>query len=318
MASTTKVMVALVTLEEGNLDEEVVVSDKAAFFAQQIYSNVGLYAGDRLSVRELLMATLISSGDDAVYALAQHLGDGSAKRFVEKMNQEAKALGLKDTHFENPSGLDARGHYTSARDLAKMTRIAMKYPVFREMVATQYATISTQDREIPLTNTNSLLAAYAPATGVKTGTTPAAGASLAAAAAAGNESYIAVFLDARDRFGAAVQALEYGFDTYDRNKLVVRGRRYTKAGVPFRRDQKIGLSAKKDVEGLVYDGSNVQRETQVMKDLPDSAKQGTKLGEIVVKVDGKKVGESPLVARKGYEEASIWERVWYTVGGVFE
>lgn len=319
MASTTKIMVALVALEEADLDEKAVVSEKAASFAKPIYSNVGLLAGDELSVRDLLKATLISSGDDAVYALAEHLGGGSAKRFIEEMNREAKRMGLKETHFENPSGLDARGHHSSARDLATMTRTAMEYPLFREMVGTSYAAIYTQDREIPLTNTNDLLATYPPTTGVKTGTTPAAGASLVASAAAGNESYVAVFLDSQeDRFAAAVRTLEHGFATYDREALVKREERYAKADVPYRRGEKISLVAEEDVEGLVYDGSDVEREPKVMKELPDSARRGTKLGEIVVRVDGERVGEAALVARKGYEEASVWQRVWYTVGGIFE
>lgn len=319
MASTTKIMVALVTLERADLDEKTVVSEKAASFAKPIYSNVGLLPGDELSVRDLLKATLISSGDDAVYALAEHLGGGDAERFIEEMNQEAKKMGLKETRFENPSGLDARGHHSSARDLAKMTRIAMKYPLFREIVGTSYATIQTQDREIALTNTNDLLATYAPTTGVKTGTTPAAGASLVASAAAGNESYVAVFLDSQeDRFAAAVRTLEHGFTTYDREDLVKGGERYANADVPYRRGERISLVAKKDIEGLVYDGSDVERETKIMKELPDSARRGTKLGEIVVRVDGERVGEAALVARKGYEEASVWQRLWYTVEGIFE
>ena len=115
-ASTTKIMVALVALERGNLDEEVTVSPEAAAFATPAYSNVGLVSGDVLSVRELLMATLISSGDDAAYTLAEHLGGAAGvDGFVAQMNREAERLGLEDTHFENPVGFDARGHYSSAR-----------------------------------------------------------------------------------------------------------------------------------------------------------------------------------------------------------
>ncbi len=319
MASTTKIMVALVALREANLDEEVTVSSKAASFAIPIYSNVGLFPGDKTTVRDLLKGTLISSGDDAVYALAQHLGGGSVQKFVDTMNQEAKTRGLKNTHFENPSGLDAKGHYSSARNLATMTRLAFKYPQFREMVGTQYATISTQDREIPLANTNALLASYPPATGVKTGTTPKAGSSLVASASSGNESYIVVLLDSReDRFTAATRILEYGFSTYDRKNLVVRKQKYAEAKVPYRRGEKVGLVAQKDVEGLVDSASSVKREAEVMKELPDSAKVGDRLGKVVLKVGGERVGESPLVAKKGYEKASLWRRVWYTVGGVFQ
>jgi serine-type D-Ala-D-Ala carboxypeptidase (penicillin-binding protein 5/6) len=319
MASTTKIMVALVALQETNLEKEATVSEQAAAFASLPYSNVGLVAGDTLSIRELLMATMISSGDDAAYALAEHLGEGSAQRFVEEMNREAEAFGLEDTHFENPVGFDARGQYSSARDLARMTHLAMGYPEFREMVGTTYASITTRDREIPLTTTNDLLFTYPPATGVKTGTTPEAGPSLVASAAAEDESYVSVILDAReDRFGASIRALEHGFATYDRMDLVVEDERYARADVPYRRGETVDLVAEESVDGLVDGGSDVEREVRVLEDLPGSARPGTTLGEIVVRVDGEQVGESPLVARKGYDEASLWERVWYTVEGVWK
>ena len=319
MASTTKVMLALVALEDADLDEEVTVSEDAAAFATPAYSNVGLYPGDVLSVRELLMATLISSGDDAAYALAEHLGgDGGVEAFVGRMNEEAAALGLEDTRFENPVGFDAEGHYSSARDLAQMTRLAMNHPEFREMVGTTYASITTQDREIPLANTNELLFTYAPATGVKTGTTPAAGPSLVASAASGDESYISVVLDDADRFNGSMRLLEYGFAAHDRRDLIVDGKLYARADVPYRRGETVGLVAEKSVAGLVDADSNVEREVRVMGELPRSARPGTRLGEIVVEVDGEKVGETALVASEGYEKASLGERVWYTTSGLWK
>ena len=318
MASTTKIMVAILALEDANLDEEVVVSEKAASFAVPIYSNVGLYPGDTLSVRELLQASLIASGDDAVYALAEHLGDGSAETFVQNMNDRAEKMSLEDTSFENPSGLDGREHYSSASDLAEMTRVAFEYPIFREMVATPSAVITTADREIPLASTNELLASYVPTTGVKTGTTPGAGSSLVASAGAGDESYVAVFLDSReDRFGAAMRVLEHGFAAYERPKLVTEGDLYTTTEVPFRRAQKVGLIAGDNVTGLVDADSKVEREVEVVEELPSSAKPGTRLGTLVATVDGEPVGESALVAKRGYDEASVWEKSWYTVSGVF-
>lgn len=317
MASTTKVMAALVALET-DLEKEVTVSEAAAAYAVPAYSNVGLLPGDVLSARELLMASMISSGDDAAYALAEHVGGGSVERFVGMMNEKAEAMGLEDTSFENPVGFDARGHHTSARDLAKMTRVAMESPAFREMVSTEYATIATPYREIPLTNTNELLFSYPPATGVKTGTTPAAGESLVSTAQSGDEAYAFVILDAReDRFAASIRALEHAFAAYDRAAVVVEGEKYAGADVPYRRDRSIDLVASRDVEGLVDASPEVRREISITRDLPPSARPGARLGEVVVEVDGRTVGESPLVARRGYEEASLWERVWYTVGGVF-
>ena len=320
MASTTKIMAALVALERGNLDEEVTVSQEAAAFGTPAYSNVGLAPGDVLSVRELLMATLISSGDAAAYALAEHLGGAArdpVEGFVREMNPEAKRLGLGDTHFENPVGFDARGHYSSARDLAALARLAMGYPEFREWVATEYASVSTPYREIPLANTNELLFSYPPATGVKTGTTPAAGETLVSSAAAGDEAYVCVVLDAaEDRFAASARTLEHGFAAHDRRDLVVEGRRYAEAGVPYRRDETVGLVARGSVNGLVDGSSRVEREVRVVQEMPDSARAGTRLGGVVVRVDGERVGETALVAGEGYEEPSLGERVWYIVGGI--
>ena len=316
MASTTKIMGALVALET-DLDEEVTVSEEAAAFAVPAYSNVGLVPGDRLSAGELLMASMISSGDDAAYALAEHVGGGSVERFVGMMNERAERMGLEETSFENPVGFDARDHHTSARDLATMTREAMQIPEFREMVSTRYATIATPYREIPLTNTNELLFAYGPATGVKTGTTPAAGECLVSSAAGGDEGYAFVILDAgEDRFAASVRAFEHAFAAYDRTNLVSKGEKYAGADVPYRREESVDLVAARDVEGLIDASPEVEREVTVIEDPPDAARAGTRLGEVVVRVDGRVVGESPLVARRGYEEASLWERVWYTVGGV--
>jgi serine-type D-Ala-D-Ala carboxypeptidase (penicillin-binding protein 5/6) len=173
MGSTDKIMVALVALRlvesgEADLEDEVTISEDAAAFATPLYSNVGLFAGDTVSMRELLAAALIPSGNDAAYALAEHLGgEAGVDGFVERMNREAELLGLEDTRFENPTGLDARGQYSSARDLAAMAREAWEYALFRELVATDYTTITTQDREIELVSTNELLLTYPPATGVK-------------------------------------------------------------------------------------------------------------------------------------------------------
>jgi D-alanyl-D-alanine carboxypeptidase (penicillin-binding protein 5/6) len=323
MGSTDKIMVALVALKQveagdASLADEVTVSEDAAAFATPLYSNVGLFAGDTLSVRELLAATLIPSGNDAAYALAEHLGGGSVDAFVEMMNREAGELGLQDTRFKNPMGLDDRGQYSSARDLAAMARAASAYPEFREIIATDYATITTQDREIELVSTNELLFTYPPATGVKTGTTPRAGESLVASAASKDESYVAVILDAKeDRFAASIRTLEHGFAAYDRTNLVIEGEQYARADVPYRRGKTVGLVAKWSVEGLVDGSPEVERETKVFEELPSSAKRGTTLGEVVVKVDGERVGESPLVASRSYGGASLWERVWYTVGGIF-
>jgi serine-type D-Ala-D-Ala carboxypeptidase (penicillin-binding protein 5/6) len=324
IASTTKIMVALVALDEGvNFDEQATVSEDAASYAGSIYSNIGLYPYDRVSVRDLLTATLVPSGTDAVYALTEHLGDGSVDEFVARMNDKAKELGLENTRFENPAGIDARGNYSSANDLAKITREAMKYPEFREIVAMPEATISTQDREIDVVNTNLLVVPnsgydYGPATGVKTGTSAQAGPCVVASAQSDDESYIAVVLDAAgdlQRFEAATAALEYGFGEYEREPLVERGDSYAKLALPYRRGETVKLVADRDVSALAGPGLEVVRRP-TNEEAPPSAKTGRKLGTVAVSVEGRKVGSSPLVVEKGYEAASLWQKVTYWAGGL--
>jgi D-alanyl-D-alanine carboxypeptidase (penicillin-binding protein 5/6) len=321
IASTSKVMVALVALEEGvDLDEEVIISKDAERFVGFTYSNVGLIAGERLSVRDLLVAILVPSGTEAVYALAEHLGDGSVERFVQKMNAKASEMGLKNTHFEDPAGLDSSGHYASARDLATITRAAMEYPVFAEIVDMKEATIKTQNREIEVDTTNFLLYTYPDATGVKTGTSPEAGPCLVASAKEGDESYITVVLDAKSedyRFEAGQLALGYGFDSYDRRPLVQEGKVYEESPLPYRRGESVGLAAEEDVLGLAGPGLETERRI-TEKEPPPAARAGQQLGTVELLVDGQSIGSTPLVTRRGYEEASLWQKIKYWAGGLVE
>jgi D-alanyl-D-alanine carboxypeptidase (penicillin-binding protein 5/6) len=322
IASTTKIIVALIALERGvDLDEEVTISDQAERFVGSVYSNVGLISGERLSVRELLVASLVPSGTDADYALAEHLGGGGGKagveNFVEEMNRKADSMGLKNTHFENPAGLDSPEHYSSARDMAEIARAAMEYPEFRDIVDTEQATISTQSREIEVFNTNDLLYTYGPAIGVKTGTSPEAGPSLVAAAKEGDESYVAVVLDANGdqyRFTAAQKALDFAFADYEREALVREGQVYEKVGLPFRREESVGLAAAEDVPALAGPGLEVERRTTT-DEPPPEARSGEDLGTVEVLVDGKSVGSAPLVTEQGYEEASPWQKIQYWTSG---
>lgn len=318
MASTTKIMTALVVLDEaGNLDEEVTVSGAAAEYARPPFSNVGLREGDTLTVRELLTAAMLESGNDAAYALAEHVGGGSSEQFVEMMNRHARELGLKESHFENPVGLDDPEHYSSASDLARMGHLALQNPDLREILNTGSTVIDTsQGREIPLQSTNELLAAYPPATGIKTGTTPEAGESLVASAKIEDESYITVMLDAVDRFGAAIEELEYGFSAYDRRDVIEGGEIYASEPLPSRPDQEVGLAAGQTASGLVAASAEVERRVEV-GELPASAEKGERVGRVIAEADGERVASAPLVAAEGYEEASMWRKLWYTARGVF-
>ncbi len=315
MASTAKIMSVLVALNEGvDLNEEVTISENAASYARPPYSNAGLYPFDQINMQELLDGVLVPSGIDAVYALAEEYGGGSAERFVEMMNEEAEALDLENTRFQNPAGIDAPNQYSSARDLAVMAHEASEYPVFRDTVDNIEATITTQDRKIELVNTNLLLQTYIPATGIKTGTTVDAGENLVASATQEGESYIAVTLGSTDRYTDSQVLLEYAFDRYEERPLVEQDKVYSEADLPYRRDESIKLEAGEEVAALVDEGSKVERRLST-EEMPPSAEAGEQVGSVEVLVDGRSVGESPLVAAESYEEASIWQKARYVAGG---
>ena len=318
LGSVTKIMSALVVLDEGiDLEEEVVISSEAESFVGNTYSNVGLISGERVTVGDLLVASMVASGTEAVYALAEYAGDGSVENFVGMMNDKASELGLENTNFETPAGLDTAGNYSSGRDVAILSQAALQYPLFAEIVAQQEATISTQNREIEIFNTNQLLTTYPPTTGIKTGTTPQGGASLASSAEANGESFVGIILGAEDseeRFRASQEILEYAFGRYEQRALVSPEEIYGEVAPPYRPDESVDLAATEEVMGLVDADSEVQPEVTTREELPPSAVAGDELGEVEVFVDGESVGTSPLVAQEGYEEASLWRKISYTAG----
>lgn len=229
-------------------------------------------------------------------------------------------MGLENTHFETPAGLDTPGNYSSARDLATITRAALKYPLFDEIVRTKDTAINTQNRKIEIHNTNQLLTTYPKATGVKTGTTPEAGANLVASAEDGEESYIAVVLDDGadpERFQDARSLLDYGFNNYKRQALVSQGEVYGEEPLPYRRGETVKLAAEKDITAPVSASSQVERQVTA-EELPSEAEAGQELGTVEVYVDGQSAGSSPLVAQEGYSEASLWDKAWYSLVQVWE
>ena len=322
IGSVTKIMAALVVMQEGtSLDEEVPISGEAESYVGGVFSNVGLIAEERVTVRDLLVASLVASGTEAVYALAEHVGDGSVEQFVGMMNEEASRLGLENTNFDTPAGLDTEDNYSSARDLAILSREVLQEPLLAEIVDTPEATISTQGRQIEITNTNQLLNTYPPATGIKTGTTPEAGANLAASAESNDESFITIVIGAEDsdqRFLAAESLLEYAFERYERRPLVNQDEVYGEAPLPYRPNEAVQLAATGEVAGLVDADSDVERRVTILEELPPSASAGDELGEVELLVNGRRIGESPLVAQEGYEEASLWQKTRSTVGGLLE
>ncbi len=217
MASTTKIMTVLLALKYGHLDQVVRVGADAVAEGSGDASRMGLRQGERLTLRDLLYGMLLPSGDDAAVAVADAIG-GNVPHFVEMMNAQAQFLGLKHTHYANPDGLDAAGHYTSVSDLITLTEYALTLRVFASMVATYQYTIpaTSQHKAYDLINTNELLGpnGYPGAEGVKTGTTGNAGDCLVFAAANTNTDLLGVVLGAPSdaaRFRDARLLLDWGF-----------------------------------------------------------------------------------------------------------
>ncbi len=211
-ASITKIMTALLVIEKGNLDQDVKISTNAAGTPE---SSIWLEAGENLTRKQLLYALLLNSANDAAVALSESVA-GSEKNFVKLMNQRARRLGMKDSYFLNPHGLHASGHYTSAYDLALLTRKAMNNRTFRQVVATKTYSIPWADRDYGrwLINHNRLLWNYQNAIGVKTGYTKEAGNCLVGAAQKGPLLLIAVTLNTSSAYQDVQQMLDYGFAHY--------------------------------------------------------------------------------------------------------
>ncbi len=213
MASTTKIMTALVALEACSLDETVTIPAEAVGVEG---SSIYLVEGERLSLEDLLYALMLASANDAAVAIAIHAA-GDVASFVELMNQKASALGLTNTHFTNPHGLDDEGHYTTARELAIITRAAMEHPDFRTITATTRRVIPLQGDTGArlLLNHNKMLKQYDGAIGGKTGFTKTSGRCLVSVAERDGVTLIAVTLKDPDDWKDHTAMLDYGFSLYE-------------------------------------------------------------------------------------------------------
>ncbi|HEX7812542.1 MAG TPA: serine hydrolase [Burkholderiales bacterium] len=209
-ASLTKVMTALVVLEDYRPDQIAVVSAAAA---REGGTRLKLRAGEKFSVADLLTATLMVSANDACAALAEHHA-GSIAAFVAKMNERSAALGLANTRFANPCGFDAPDHYSSASDLARIAHAAMAHPEFAAIVGRKQARIASADgkRAFALKNRNALVGTYEPAIGIKTGYTGRAGKCLIALAEKSGVRVLVVMLNAKSRWWDTIGLIERAFD----------------------------------------------------------------------------------------------------------
>jgi D-alanyl-D-alanine carboxypeptidase (penicillin-binding protein 5/6) len=307
IASITKLMTVLVALEHSRLDDVVTVSTRAAEVGE---SSIYLHQGERLTVRDLVDAALIQSANDAAVALAEHVG-GSQSAFVAMMNVEAQRLGLKDTHFANPDGLDAPGHYSSARDVTRLARIAMNNPVIRDVVRHDSATIAGGRT---LTTWNDLLDTYPGVFGVKTGHTAGAGWSEVAAARSNGVTIYATLLGGQTRDGRNADLaalLTWGITRYRTVHLISPARVYATAAAPYGRRQLLLVAGGQETRIVRVDRPLVERVVAPsIVSLP--VKKGQRLGEVRVYAGARLIASRPLVASRSIAKPGFLGRSeWY-------
>jgi D-alanyl-D-alanine carboxypeptidase (penicillin-binding protein 5/6) len=306
IASTTKLMTAYVVLHELPLDRMVHAAPYEAEYGESL---LGLRPGQRISVRDLLYGLILRSGNDAAYDLALAAA-GSEQRFVAEMNRYAAALGLTDTHYANPVGLDQRGNYSSAADLATLTRHLLAIPAFAKIADSRSALLRSVHPHRRITTINELLRMAPWVTGVKTGHTFGALYVLVGSGQRRGVKLISVAVGAptdEDRFSDNIDLLDYGFSLYKRRLPVKAGAvlarpaiRYSGGELPLRAARAIAVGLRRD------------QRMSVVVSAPDEVEgpieRGAALGRASVYVEGRRTASVPLRAAHAVAEASLLER----------
>lgn len=300
MASTTKIMTALLTLEHCALDETVVIPKEACGVEG---SSMYLRQGEDLSVRDLLYGLMLVSGNDAAMALAIHVA-GSVENFAQLMNARALELGARNTHFVTPNGLPDRQHYTTAYDLSLIAAEAMEREEFRQIVGSTYYKTTTGGVIRALKNKNRILWEYEGGCGVKTGYTKEAGKCLVFAAERNGMLLIGVVLNCYDMFPSAKEIMDYGFEQYEMATVIKAGDTVARIRVKGAEKTVLALLAKDGIMIPVKSGDSVSLRTEV--EFNDSAaapiQEGQALGLLRVKgEDNRVIKETELIAAQQVE-----------------
>lgn len=287
IASTTKIMTALLVCERCNVLDQMRIPKEAVGIEG---SSMYLQEGELLTIQELLYGLMLSSGNDAATALALYCC-GSIDEFANQMNDKARALGLQHTHFQNPHGLDAKEHYSTASDLAKLAAYAMENPIFQKTVSTKTVSIGTRF----LRNHNKLLWLYPDADGIKTGYTKAAGRILVSSAVRDGRRLVAVTIDDPDDWKDHAAMLNRGFSEFHLQRIVTAGDRVGYREIASGQQRKVAVLA---AENFVYSIS--QNESPQLL-LPGSGfvyapvTEGADAGYAYVLLSGKAVGKLRVI-----------------------
>ena len=317
IASLTKIMTALLSLERLDPSTVVTVRPEAAPGQVAGLSELGLVAGERITVHDLLYGLMLASANDAAVALAQEIS-GTVDAFVSLMNRRAAKLGLEHSRFFSPNGLDDRG-YSTPRDLFELTREAYEQPLFARITRTKFADVSgPHGKPRRLQNRNVLLWLYPGAFGVKTGYTQAAGYCVVAAAERDGLQLVAVVLgEPGEAFSDAAALLDYGFRAFDRKTFVTSGEEFPAMTL---HGESVSVAAKDGLEGLVPAGTAaaVKRQVRLEPGAPFPPATGNVVATVDVTAGGKEIGSVPLVATSRPEPPPPSPGGWFgrTVGAI--
>lgn len=309
IASVTKVMTMLLIMEavdsgKISLDDMVTVSENAMSYGG---STMFLETGEQLTVNDMLKGIAVASANDGCVAMAEHLA-GSESAFVDMMNEKAKELGMENTHFMNTNGLDEDDHYSSARDVAIMSRELMKHETIFNYTSIWMDTL--RGGKFQLANTNKLIRFYDGANGLKTGSTSKALCCLSAAAKRNDMQLIAVVLGAptsAERFASAKSLLDYGFANYAVNTQITAGDEVQKIAVEKGVDKEVDVVAGDSCSTLVKKGQedNITKEIKIDEAITAPIEAGQKIGTMTISRDGEVIADIGLNASSAVEKKGI-------------
>lgn len=302
IASTTKLMTALVALESGRDLDEVVTAAPEWTGAEG--SSIYLRPGEEITLEALLYGLLLRSGNDAALAVAGFCG-GTVEDFVARMNEKAEALGMADSHFANPNGLDAEGHYSTAYDMALLARACLENETLSQIASTRSITLGTRS----FTNHNKLLWRYEGCVGLKTGYTERAGRTLVSAARRDGVTLICVTLNAPSDWADHTALFDWGFSSYEARTLVQAGERVGQLPVSGGLIPVCSVQTAEGRTAALAPGEPVEAAYELTEQvLAAPVPAGTQVGEAVYSVNGTELARVPLVAGEQVPDASAPER----------
>lgn len=310
IASLTKIITAWISVRSGKLDQTVTASPNAV---RQEGSSIYLAQGEKQSLRNLTYAMMLRSGNDSAMAIAEFLGGGSSEKFAKMMNDQVQKLGLHESHFMNPHGLDHKDHYSSAHDMAIITATALRNPLFKQIVSTKFYTIPWQGQkwERKLKNKNKMLWMMPNADGVKTGFTKLSGRCLASSASSGNRQVALIVLRDGNDWVDSKQLLTYGLTAFETRNVVQLAPVHANANVQYGTVSTIPLKAVGQVNFVMRKGEVEQIESRVIqiKRLAAPVKEGQVAGTVQYFFKGMKLGEAHLVTTGAVKPKGLWGHI---------